>query len=162
MRGADQRAGRVPRRCVKTGLPTDGAVKVAAVALRRADLAQLVAGFALTRVVASVLRRPSFVAVVAVSPQAWQRWQRSLLLPAVVGPAGAALVVVGVLGGAVPAIVFGALFLVAAVLLRVRAARLWWIGARLRPDRDVIVVSRVSAGFDEDARRLFVRSVTPR
>jgi hypothetical protein len=34
LRGADQRAGRAPRHCVKTGQPTDGAVRVTAVALR--------------------------------------------------------------------------------------------------------------------------------
>jgi hypothetical protein len=67
-----------------------------------------------------------------------------------------------VVAGAAPATVFGALFLVAAALLRWRATRRWWIGVRFRPDRDEIVVSRVSLGFDDDARRLFVRSVTPR
>ena len=155
------RAGRAPRRCVKTGVPADEAVRVQAVALRRADLAQLVAGFALTRSAAWLLRRPSFTTVVAVSPQAWRRWQRSLLVPAVIGPAGAALVAFGVIAGAAPAAVFGALLVVGAALLRWRATRRWWIGVRFRPDRDEIVVTRVSVGFDEDARRLFVRSVTP-
>jgi hypothetical protein len=162
LRVTDQRAGRTPRRCVKTGERTDGAVRVRAVALRRAHVAQLVAGFALTRVAAWLLRRPSFPTVVAVSPLAWQRWQRSLLFPAVIGPAGAALVVFGVIAGAAPAVVFGTLFLVAAALLRWRATKRWWIGVRFRPERDEIVVARVSTGFDEDARRLYVRSVTPR
>jgi hypothetical protein len=162
LRGTDQRAGRTPRRCVKTGEPTDGAVRIKAVALRRADHVQLVAGFALTRVAAWLLRRPSFPTVIAVSPLAWQRWQRSLLFPAIIGPAGAALLVVGVLIRATPAIVFGTLFVVGAALLRWRATKRWWIGVRFRPDRDEIVVARASVGFDEDARRLYVRSVTPR
>ena len=86
LRGTDQRAGRAPRHCAKTGLPTDGAVRVKAPALRHADIAQLVLGSALTRLVAWVLRRRTFDTVIAVSPLAWQRWQRSLLVPAVVGP----------------------------------------------------------------------------
>ncbi len=161
LRGADQRAGRSPRRCVKTGDPTDGATHVRAVALDRAGALQVLLGSGLTRLAAVALRRPSMDVVVAVSPLAWRRWQRALMVPITIGAAGAGLVVVGIATGAAPAIVFGAVFLVGSWLLRMRAARRWWVGVRYRPDRDEVVVSRVSAGFDDGARDLFVRSVTP-
>jgi hypothetical protein len=159
LRGVDQRLGRAPRRCVKTGDPTDGATRVRALALERASLVQLVAGSGLARVAAVLLRRPSVDVLLAVSPSAWRRWQRSLLVPVVVGASGAGVMAFGLATGAVPAIVFGASFLAASWLLRVRAAHHWWVGARLRPERDEIVVSRVSAGFDDDARRLFSESL---
>jgi hypothetical protein len=159
LRGADQRAGRAPRRCVKTGVPTDGAVRVAAVDLRRAELAQLVVGFAVTRLLAAVRRRRVFVAVVAVSPEWWKRWRRALLLPVVVAAIGLAFVFVGAVDGAVPAIVIGVLILLAAGAWRARVAKLLWFGARYRPERDEIVIARASTGFDEDARRLYVRAI---
>jgi hypothetical protein len=144
LRGADQRAGRTPRRCVKTGVPTDGAVRLVAVALRHADIVQRVVGFALTRAVAWLLRRPSFVAVISVSPQAWQRHQRSLLGPTVIGSVGAALIGFGIVADTATATVFGTLVLVVAAILRWRATRRWWIGLRFDPDRDHIVVSPAS------------------
>lgn len=159
LRGADQRAGRSPRRCVKTGVPTDSATRVRALAFERAELLQVVFGTGLVRLGAILLRRPTVDVVVAVSPQAWQTWQRSLLIAVTIGAAGAGLVAFGIAAGAVPAIVFGAIFVLGSWALRARSALRWWIGARYRPGRDDIVVSRVSAGFDEDARRLFTRAV---
>ena len=159
LRGADQRAGRSPRRCVKTGVPTDGATRVRAVAFERADVAQVLLGTGLARLAAMLLRRPTLDVVIAVSPQAWRTWQRSLIVAVTMGAAGAGLVAFGIATGAVPAIVFGAIFLVASWLLRARAVLRWWVGVRYRPTRDEVVVSRVSAGFDDDARRLFTRAV---
>ena len=159
LRGDDQRAARSPRRCVKTGVPTDGATTVRAVALACADGLQVLAGSGLTRLLAAMLRRPTLDVVLAVSPLAWRRWQRALLVPIVVGAAGAALVVVGAATGATPSIVIGALLVVAAWLLRARAVVRWWVGVRYRPERDDVVVHRASAGFDDDARRLFARAV---
>ena len=159
LRGGDQRAGRSPRRCVKTGDPTDGATTVHAVALDRAADLQVVLGVGLTRLVAAVMRRPSLDVVVAVSPLAWRRWQRALLVPIVIGAAGLALVAFGFGVGAVPAIVIGAVLVVGSWVLRARAVVRWWVGLRYRPERDEVVVSRVSVGFDDDARRLFTRSV---
>ena len=159
LRGADQRAGRSPRRCVKTGVPTDGATRVRAVAIERTDMLQVLLGTGLVRLAALVLRRPSLDVVLAVSPLAWRHWQRALIIAVTVGAAGAGLVAFGIATGAVPAIVFGALFLAGSWALRVRAVLRWWVGVRYRPARDEIVVSRVSAGFDDDARRLFTRAV---
>ena len=159
LRGDDQRAGRSPRRCVKTGVPTDGATTVRAVALAHADLLHVLAGSGLTRLLAAMLRRPALDVVLAVSPLAWRRWQRALLVPIVGGAAGAALIVVGAATGAAPSIVIGAVLVVAAWLLRARAVVRWWVGVRYRPERDEVVVHRASAGFDDDARRLFARAV---
>ena len=130
-----------------------------AVAFDRADILQVVLGTGLVRLAAMVLRRPTLDVVVAVSPLAWRHWQRSLIIAVTLGSAGAGLVAFGIATGAVPAIVFGAIFLAASWALRVRAMLRWWVGVRYRPARDEVVVSRVSAGFDDDARRLFTRAV---
>jgi hypothetical protein len=159
LRGADQRAGRSPQKCVKTGVPTDGATQVKAVAFDRTDLLQILLGTGLVRLAAMLLRRPTLDVVLAVSPLAWRRWQRSLIIAVTLGASGAGLVAFGIATGAVPAIVFGAIFLVASWLVRARALVRWWVGVRYRPTRDEVVVSRVSAGFDDDARRLFTRAV---
>ncbi len=159
LRGADQRAGRSPQKCVKTGVPTDGATQVKAVTFDRVDVLQVLLGTGLVRLAAIVLRRPTLDVVIAVSPLAWRHWQRSLIVAVTVGAAGAGLIAFGIAVGAVPAIVFGALFLVVSWLLRARAVVRWWVGVRYRPARDEVVVSRVSAGFDDDARRLFTRAV---
>jgi hypothetical protein len=144
---------------VKTGVPTDGATRVKAVALERADLLQVVLGTGLVRLAAIVLRRPTLDVVIAVSPLAWRHWQRSLIIAVTVGAAGAGLVAFGIATGAVPAIVFGAIFLAASWVLRSRAVLRYWVGVRYRPARDEVVVTRVSTGFDDDARRLFTRAV---
>ena len=144
---------------MKTGVPTDGATHVRAVAVDRADILQVVLGTGLVRLAAILLRRQTVDVVVAVSPLAWRHWQRSLITAVTVGAAGAGLIAFGIAAGAVPAIVFGAIFLAGSWALRARAVVRWWIGVRYRPARDEIVVSRVSAGFDDDARRLFTRAV---
>ena len=159
LRGDDQRAGRSPRCCVKSGVPTDGATTVRVVALEHADVLQVVVGYGLTRLVATVLRRPSLDVVLAVSPVVWRRWQRALIMAIVVGAAGAALVAFGAGTGAGAAIVIGAILVTVSWLLRGRAVVRSWVGVRLRPVRDEVVVSRASAGFDADARRLFARAV---
>jgi hypothetical protein len=158
LRGDDQRAGRAPRCCVKTGVPTQGATTVRAVALARADGLQTLVGSGLVRLAALVLRRRALDVVVAVSPDAWRRWQRSLTVAVTVGMAGAGLLAFGVVGAG-PTVVIGAVLLTLGWMLRVRAVLRWWIGVRYRPDRDEIVVTRVSSGFDGDARRLFARAV---
>jgi hypothetical protein len=144
---------------VKTGVPTDSATRGRAVAFERADVLQVLLGTGLVRLAAIVLRRPTLDVVVAVSPLAWRHWQRSLIVAVTLGAAGAGLIAFGIATGAVPAIVFGAIFLAASWALRVRATVRWWIGVRYRPARDEVIVSRVSAGFDDDARRLFTRAV---
>jgi hypothetical protein len=160
LRGVDQRAGRAPRRCAKTGGPTDGATHVRAVGLTHASLVQLLAGTASARLVAAVLRRPTLDVVIPVSPLAWRRWQRSLLGALTLGAAGAGVLTFGLATGAVPGVVLGSLVLVGSWVLRVRAAHHWWVGVRFRAERDEIVVTRVSGGFDADARALFTRSAS--
>jgi len=159
LRGADQRAGRSPLRCVKTGEPTDGATHMRAVALDRAGLVQVLAGYGVARLATAALSRPSLDVVLAVSPLAWRRWQRALLVAITIGAAGAGLVAFGVAAAAVPAISLGAVMLAGSWVLRARAAHHWWVGVRFRPEHDEVILSRVSSGFDDDARRLFTRSV---
>ena len=144
---------------MKTGVPTDGATRVRAVAFDHADRLQVVVGTGIVRLAAIAVRRPALDVVVAVSPPAWRRWQRALIVAVTVGAAGAGLVAFGAATGAVPAIAFGVIFLAVSWALRARAVLRWWVGVRYRPAPDDVVVSRVSAGFDDDARRLFTRAV---
>jgi hypothetical protein len=159
LRAADQRAGRAPTHCVRTGVPTERAVRIRAIAFARADVVQLVAGELLASLLALVVRRRGPLVVIAVSPAAWRRWRTALAGPIVVGAGGAGLVVYGVAVGAVAPIVIGGLAVGGAVVLRARAWRRHWISVRHRPERDEIVVSRVSAGFEADARALFAAAV---
>ena len=122
LRGEDQRAGRAPTHCVRTGVPTERAVRVRALAFERADVLQLVAGDLLASLVALVLRRRGPLVVIAVSTTAWRQWRRALAVPLAAGAAGAGLVVVGFAGGAVPGIVIGLLLVAVAMVLRARAA----------------------------------------
>ena len=115
----DDRRGAASRpACPPTARP-----RVRAVAFERADVAQVLLGTGLVRLAAMLLRRPTLDVVIAVSPQAWRTWQRSLIVAVTLGAAGAGLVAFGIATGAVPAIVFGAIFLVASWVLRARAVR---------------------------------------
>ena len=66
---ADQRRGRAPEHCVKTGVATSSATTVTAVDLPGAQWWQLFVGFGLTRLVATALRRPRQAVVINVSPR---------------------------------------------------------------------------------------------
>ena len=162
LRADDQRAGRAPTHCVRTGTPTQRAVRIRSVAFEHADVVQRVVGDLVASLLALVMRRRGPVVVIAVSTPAWRRWRRALAVAVVTGAAGAGLAAVGIVGGAVPAIVIGALLVVTAVVLRYRAARRWWITVRYRPGRDEIVVAPVAAEFDADARALFAAALRRR
>ena len=159
LRGADQRAGRSPQRCVKTGVPTDGATTVRAVAFDRADVLQVVLGTGLVRLAAKILRRPTLDVVVAVSPLAWRHWQRSLMIAVTLGSAGAALIAFGIAPVPCRPSSSGRSSSPDRGRCGCGPCVRWWIGVRYRPTRDEVVVSQVSAGFDDDARRLFTRAV---
>ena len=67
LRADDQRAGRSPTHCVRTGVPTTGAVRIRSIAFERADPLQLVVGDLVASLLALLLRRRGPVVVIAVS-----------------------------------------------------------------------------------------------
>jgi len=155
LRTADQRRGRLPTRCVKTGAPTDGAVHTWAVERRRADVLWLVLG--------PVLRvgGRSERIVLPLAPAAWSALRRGLGAAVVVAGLGAGALGLGLVQGDPGLVVLGSLLLVGAWV--VRALVLWrrWVGVVLRPDGKEIALSRVSPEFGEEARALFIGSALP-
>jgi len=156
---ADQRRGRAPEHCVKTGVATSSATRVTAVDLPGASSLQLLFGSAATRAVGFVLRRPRQDVVLNVSPDAWAIWRLRQLVAAGFGAAGAGAGVAGALTGRTGLVVLGAVVLAATVLWGAWMSWCWWVGVRLHAADGHILVHRVSAAFDADARRLFVAAL---
>ena len=155
LRTADQRRGRLPTRCVKTGAPTDGAVHAWAVERRRADVLWVLLGPVLR--VGSRSER----IVLPLAPPAWSSLRRGLGAAVVVGGLGAGALGFGLVQGDPGLVVLGSVLLVGA--WAVRALVLWrrWVGVVLRPGGEEVALSRVSPEFGEAARALFVGSVVP-
>ncbi|MFT3851283.1 MAG: hypothetical protein QM733_00855 [Ilumatobacteraceae bacterium] len=158
----DQRRGRAPDHCVKTGIPTADAVQVTAVDLPGAPWWQLLAGATLTRLVALVLRRPRFAVTIDVSQRTWDIWRFRVGTAIVVATAAVGIGLGGLLGDHPGFGVFGGIVVVLAWLGRVLAAWRCWFGVRFRHDRGQVLVHRASAAFDADARRLFVAAQSRR
>lgn len=141
---------------MKTGEATSSATKVTAVDLAGAQWLQLLFGSAATRLLAIVLRRPRQAVVLNVSPRAWSIWQWRQIAAAAFGAIGVGLVVAGALTGQTRFVGLGAFVLVATVGWHAWMSWCWWVGVRLRAADGHILVHRVAASFDADARRLFV------
>jgi hypothetical protein len=158
LRTADQRRGRVPTRCVKTGVATDGAVHAWAVELRRADVLWLLLGPVLRRAAALAGRRTDRI-VLPLSPRAWTSLRRGIGAAVVVAGLGAGALGLGLAQGDATLVVLAGFLLVSA--WAVRAVVLWrrWVGVVLRPGGEEVALSRVSPEFGEAARALFVDSV---
>jgi hypothetical protein len=154
---ADQEGGRVPRRCVRTGVPTEGAVHAWAVQVAHADVLWLVLG-PLLRPLTAVARRPAARVVLPLSPTAWSALRGGLRWAVVVAGLGTGALVLGAVQADVALVVTGAVLLTAAWLLR--ALVLWrrWVGLVLRPGGDDVALTRVSPAFGEEARVLFLRA----
>jgi hypothetical protein len=161
LRTADQRRGRAPTRCVKTGTPTEGAVHAWAVELGRADVLWLLVGPVL-RPAAALARRRSERIVLPLSPGAWTSSRRGLGVAVVLAGLGAGALGLGLVQGDPALVVLGSVLL--AVAWAVRALVLWrrWVGVVLRPGGEEVALSRVDPEFGEEARALFVGPVGPR
>jgi hypothetical protein len=153
---ADQRRGRAPDHCVKTGQATSSATRATAVDLPGAQWWQLIIGSVLTRLVAVVLRRPRLSVAINVTPTAWSVWRWRVLVAVVLATGGAGFALAGLVGGRTGLVVLGSIVVVASWLWRAWMARTWWFGLRLRDGDGHVLVHRASAAFDADARKLFV------
>ena len=160
LRMADQRRGRLPDRCVKTGAPTDGAVHAWAVEAARADVLWLVLG-PLLRLVAGVARRRSERIVLPLSAPAWSSLRAGLRWAVVAAGLGAGALVLGAVRADAALVVLGAVLLL--IAWAVRAFVLWrrWVGLVLRPGGEEVALTRVSPGFGVAAKALFVGSAMP-
>jgi hypothetical protein len=160
LRMADQRRGRVPDRCVKRGIPTEGAVHAWGVELRHADVLWLALG-PLLRLVAAATRRGTERIVLPVSPAAWSSLRAGLRWAVVIAGLGAGSVALGLVQGDIGLVVLGGVLL--GVAWALRAVVLWrrWVGVVLGPGGEDVVITRASPAFGEAARAPFVRSVLP-
>ena len=155
LRVADQRRGRVPDRCVRTGVATDGAVHAWAVEVAHADALWLVLGPSL-RLAAPVLRRRAERVVLPLAPAAWSSLRAGLRWAVLAAGLGAGALALGAVQADAALVVLGSVLLVVAWALR--ALVLWrrWVGLVLRPGGEEVAVTRVSPEFDAAARALFM------
>jgi hypothetical protein len=160
LRTADQRRGRIPDRCIKSGAPTDGAVHAWAVEVGRADLLWLVLGPTL-RLAAPAFRRRTERVVLPLAPPAWSALRAGLRSAVLSAGLGAGALALGIVQADAALIVLGSLLLVLA--WAVRALVLWrrWVGLVLRPGGQEVAVTRVSPEFAAAAKAVFVGSVVP-
>jgi hypothetical protein len=159
LREVDQRHERAPTACVRSGQPTDGAVRVRATALGHAAGWEATAGTTLTWLVARLLRRPTTTVVLPVSPNVWRRWRHRLGRAVAVTAGGIGLVVAGAAGGQGGLVVLGVLLAGLGWWLRRRAWVETWVGLAFRPDTGDIIVTRVDPAFGDEARRLYISSI---
>lgn len=153
----DQRAGRLPDVCVLSGVATQNAARVRAIAWRGRRWLLFVPG--LVSVVALLMRRSSVVVSLPVSAAVWTRWRRRVLVGQAAVTFGLVLVGASIIGRQLPPGVLGAWCLIGAFVLWARANRNWWVTCRYDPAASVVVVEPTHREFDGAARALFVRSV---
>ena len=158
LRMADQRRGRVPDRCVKSGARTDGAVHAWAVEVGRADVLWLALG-PLLRPIAALVRRRSERIVLPLSPSAWSALRAGLRWAVLAAGLGAGALVLGVAQGDAALGVLGGALLVGAWVVRAVVLHRRWVGVVLRPGGQEVAVTRVSTGFAASAEALFLGSL---
>lgn len=156
---SDQQANRAPTACAKTGEVTDRLAPARAVALKRATRWDLALGTTLTRLLAAAIHRPSTPVAIPLSERVWKGGRSRLLTGVTVTALGLGALVAGVLGAGAAPIVLGVLLAVLGWWLRLRAARMWWVGLTYRPDRGEILVTRVHESFASQARLLYQRDL---
>jgi hypothetical protein len=154
---SDQSAGRLPDRCVLSGVPTDQAVHVTAVPWRRARWWLGVPG--VVPLLALRGRSHRYRVALPVSAKVWRAWHRRHLVAWCAVAAGLAFVVAGTVRGNIAIAVWGGVVLLAAAAYRTRAAHNYWLTCRLDTARETITVEPTHTSFDEMARQLFERSL---
>lgn len=144
--------------CVKSGEPTQAAVRVTAIAMANADKWQLWLG-PLAILLARLRHTPAFQVILPVSPRTWSWVTRGRMWSVLAAGVGAALMVVSVHNGGAHTLVASWLFLVPAWLIRARTYWRRWVGVEYRPDRLDIRLTRVHPKFAKAAGDLWVKSL---
>lgn len=157
LRIADQRRDVFPDRCVLSGVHTAGAMRMTATVWRRRRWVLFVPG--VVAVLAWVLRRPHVAVSIPVSPAAWTRWRRRVVLCQGAAAFGIVFIGTGSALRAAPPLAGGVVVFVVAIAAWARANRNWWITAVLDTAREIVVVEPAHSEFDRAAREIFMRSI---
>jgi hypothetical protein len=157
LRVADQLAGIYPERCVLSGVETTRAVRLDATQWGGPRWTLGVPGLAF---VAGRLPRHGRCAVaLPVSERVWKLWRFRALAAMATLTAGATFFGIGVATGATGLAVFGLVVMIAALAYRTRAHHNFWVTCTLHPEASTIIVEPTHRRFDEEARKLFTRTV---
>jgi hypothetical protein len=157
-----ERRNIMPTVCVKSGVRTDGAMRVRAIETRHVDAWTIAIGTTLTALVLRLARRRVEQVSIPVSEAVWRTWRSRLSISVLLVSIGLPFLLIGIVRGLPGLIALGAITTVAGWLNRVRAWHNAWIGVELRPRQGEVVVSRVHSGFDEQARRLYTKALLAR
>lgn len=152
----DQRAGRLPDRCVLSGKPTDAVARVWAVTWRGPRWVLQVPGAVALLAVRGRSHRQRVSLPVAAD--VWQRWHRRNIAAVMGIGIGLGFLLVGLVQNPGLAVI-GAIVLVVSAAARTRAAHNYWFTCRLNTARGVVTVEPTHADFDAAARTLFARSM---
>jgi hypothetical protein len=159
LRVADQAAGRLPDRCVLTGVDTQRAVRLTAPQWGLPTWLLGVPGIMVLLRLSP--RRARRTVALPVSHRVWSMWRCRDLAATAVVTAGMTFAGIGLATSVVQLFVFGVVVVVTAAAYRTRAHHNYWVTCRYVPATQTIVVAPTHPRFDEQARDLFVRSLGP-
>ena len=157
LRVADQLAGIYPERCVLSGVETRRAVRLTATQWGGRRWLLGVPGFA--PVAGRMPGHGRCPVALPVSERIWKMWRARDLAAMSTLTAGATFFGIGLATGATGLAVFGLLVAIAAVAYRTRSHHDFWVTCTLRPENSTILVEPTHQRFDDEARKLFTRTV---
>jgi hypothetical protein len=155
LRVADQTAGRLPDRCVLTGVDTRRAVRVTAPQWGWPRWLLGVPGVMVALRLSP--RRARHTVALPVSDRAWRMWRCRDLAATTVITAGLTFAGLGLATSVVQLFVVGVVVLIIGAVYRTRAHHNYWLTCQYVPAKHTIVVAPTHHRFDEQARELFVR-----
>lgn len=154
---ADQRAGIYPERCVLSGVETPRAVRLTATQWGGPQWMLGLPGLAF--VAGHLPGRARCPVALPVSERVWKLWRFRELAAMTMLAAGATFFGIGVANATIGLAAFGLVIAIAAVAYRTRAHHNFWVTCTLRPAASTIIVEPTHRLFDEEARKLFTRTV---
>ncbi len=157
LRTADQVAGHYPELCVLTGAKTSRAVRLEAPEWEGRRWLLAVPGF--IAVIGRLPGRQRCSVALPVSPEAWKSWRRRQVAGVAALGFGIVAAVAGVVNGNPQQIGFGMFMSATGVSYLTFSNHRFWVTCRFRPATSTIIVEPTHAGFDAEARRLYLRSL---
>lgn len=147
--------------CVKSGAPTEAAVRVTAIGMAHAERWQLWLG-PLAIVVARLRHYPRLRVILPVSPRSWRRVTRGRMWSMLAAGVAAALMARAVYYLGFDTLASSWILLIPAWLLRARFHWSRWVGLEFRASSQDIRVTRVHPAFAEAAGILWRKSLPHR